>query len=89
MPLYSSGQFHNCKDLAISLALEAGEVLEHFQWKNDKEMGERAKSHREDISDELADVLIYLFQVAKKLGIALIKAAERKLKKAAKKISGK
>ncbi|MBU0569688.1 nucleotide pyrophosphohydrolase [Patescibacteria group bacterium] len=78
-------QFHNYKDLAISLVLEATEVLEHFQWKNPKEMESRVKTHREELMDELGDVLIYLVQISDKLGINLLDAAEKKLEKSAKK----
>ena len=78
-------QFHNYKDLAISLSLEASEVLEHFQWKTEKEIEERVNSRREEIADEIGDVLIYLLQISDKLNLDIIKAAENKLKKAAKK----
>ncbi|MEB9935417.1 hypothetical protein P4K88_20105 [Bacillus cereus] len=47
-------QFHNPKDLAISLSLEASELLENFQWKSSKEAVETKK---EDMKDELADQL--------------------------------
>ena len=53
-------QFHNPKDLAISLVLEAGEVMEHFQWKTKEEIEVHIRTHKEDIADELADVLHYL-----------------------------
>ncbi|AKE16545.1 hypothetical protein PDR31_06380 [Bacillus cereus] len=47
-------QFHNPKDLAISLSLEASELLENFQWKSSEEAVETKK---EDMKDELADQL--------------------------------
>jgi len=50
-------QFHNPKDLSISLVLEATELLEHFQWKSHEEMTEHVKTHKIEVSDELADVL--------------------------------
>src|SRR3989344_9646 len=78
-------QFHNYKDLAISLSLEASEVLEHFQWKTEKEIEERVNSRREEIADELGDVIIYLLQIADKLKLDIVKAGINKLKKAAKK----
>ncbi|RAK15243.1 MazG-like nucleotide pyrophosphohydrolase family protein [Anoxybacillus vitaminiphilus] len=49
-------QFHNPKDLAISLTLEAGELLENFQWKTSEEA---VQANFENIKDELADVVIY------------------------------
>jgi len=79
------GQFHNPKDLAISLNLEASEVLEHFQWKSDKEMIEYVKSHKEEVGDELADVLYWVLLMANNMNIDVIAASERKLLKNAEK----
>ncbi len=78
-------QFHNHKDMAISLALEAAEVLEHFQWKSSEEIEEYVKINKEEISEELADVAIYLFELADNIGVDLEEAAEKKLAKNAKK----
>lgn len=78
-------QFHNQKDEAISIALEAAELLEHFQWKTKEEVAEYLKTHQEDISDELADVVIYCLGFARNTGINLREAIERKLEKQAKK----
>lgn len=74
-------QFHNHKDVALSLVLEAAEVLEHFQWKSPDEVKAHAKANQEELSDELADVAIYLFELADNLGIDLSKAIETKMKK--------
>jgi len=79
------GQFHNPKDLAISLNLEASEVLEHFQWKSNPEMLEYAKSHKEEIGDELADVLYWVLLMANNMNIDVVAASERKLAKNAEK----
>jgi len=78
-------QFHNHKDLALSLVLEAAEVLEHFQWKSLAEVEAYGKSAKSEIADELADVSMYLFELADNLGIDLGKAIEVKMKKNAKK----
>lgn len=79
-------QFHNHKDMALSLVLEAVEVLEHFQWKASiKDINKHAKLKKEDIAYELADVAIYLFELADNLGINIAKAVDTKLKKNAKK----
>lgn len=78
-------QFHNPKDVALSLMLEAGEVAEHFQWKNEKEIEAHIKKHRQDIGDELADTLYWVLLLAHDLNIDVIKAAESKLAKTAKK----
>jgi dCTP diphosphatase len=74
-------QFHNHKDVALSLVLEASEVLEHFQWKSPEEVKEHGKSHKEDLADELADVAMYLFELADNLKIDLSKAMYNKMKK--------
>lgn len=72
-------QFHNPKDLTISLLLEAGELLEHFQWKSPEEMQEHVKTHKTDVSDELADVLYWVLLVANDLEIDLVTAFNKKL----------
>jgi len=72
-------QFHNHKDMALSLCLEAAEVLEHFQWKKPEEVEAHGKKCKNEISEELADVACYLFELADNLEIDLAKAIERKL----------
>lgn len=79
------GQFHTPKNLAISLVLEAAEVLEHLQWKTDEDFKEYLKTHKEDFADELGDVLNYLVQLSHVSGVDLLGAAEKKIKKNAKK----
>lgn len=74
-------QFHNHKDVALSLVLEASEVLEHFQWKSPSEVDRHGKEAKDAIADELADVAIYLFELADNLDINLVKAIETKMKK--------
>jgi NTP pyrophosphatase (non-canonical NTP hydrolase) len=78
-------QFHNHKDMALSLVLEAAEVLEHFQWKSPKEVDKYGVACKDEIADELADVAMYLFELADNLGINLPDAIEQKLLKNAKK----
>jgi len=73
-------QFHNPKDLALSLVLEAAEVMEHFQWKSQKEIDQYIKTNKEEIGEELADVLYWVLLMAHDLDINLSKAAERKMK---------
>lgn len=74
-------QFHNHKDMAIALALEANEVLEHFLWKSEKEQKEHGKNYKKEIGEELADVAKYLFELADNLGVNLPTAIEEKMKK--------
>ena len=74
-------QFHNPKDLSLSLVLEATEVMEHFQWKNAEAMAEHLKNHAEDIGDELADVLYWVLYMGDRFGIDVLAALDRKMDK--------
>lgn len=78
-------QFHNHKDMALSMMLEAAEVLEHFQWKSPAEVEAHGQACKDEISEELADVAMYLFELADNLGIDLSEAILSKLKKNAQK----
>ena len=78
-------QFHNPKDVAISLSLEAAELLEHFQWKNPAEIEKHIKTHKTAISEELADVLYWVLLLSHDLKIDPLAALSKKLKKNAKK----
>ena len=71
-------QFHNEKDLAISICLEAAELLELFQWKNPEETKEK---NLERIKEELADVLIYSHMMASNLDLDIDEIIEAKLEK--------
>lgn len=62
------------KNLAISLVLEAGEVLEHFQWGEDLD-------DKEAFAEELADVMLYLLQIASITEVDLSEAVMKKLKR--------
>jgi NTP pyrophosphatase (non-canonical NTP hydrolase) len=75
-------QFHQPKDLAISIALEAAELLEHFQWKTADEAARylRVRRNRDRVAAEMADILILLISLADVLGEDLMAAARRKLK---------
>jgi len=53
-------KFHNPKDVALSLVLEATEVMEHFQWKNETEIENYIKENKDSIAEELADVLYWV-----------------------------
>lgn len=74
-------QFHNPKDLAISLVLEATELLEHFQWKTNKEIEKHLKEHSNDVSEELIDTLYWVLLIAHVLDIDIPKAFKRKMAK--------
>ena len=74
-------QFHDPKNMAVSIMLEASELLEHFQWKTTEEVEKYAKQNRTEIKDEIADISLYLFELADNLGINLIDAMDQKLNK--------
>lgn len=69
-------QYHNPKDLAISISLEANELLENFQWRTSKEAIEEKF---DNIKDEIADVFIYLFLISDRLGITVEEVIKNKL----------
>ena len=73
-------QFHTFKDLAVTLSLEAAEVLEHSQWKTQKQLRAYLKKNRGEVADELADVLHVLLLLAEHAEIDLAKAFEAKMK---------
>ena len=78
-------QYHDTKNMAISIIIEASELLEHFQWKSKKEVVQYVKSHKSHIEEEIADIALYLFELADNLGINLLSAMEKKLEKNEKK----
>lgn len=78
-------QFHNPKDVALSLSLEASEVVEHFQWKNEKEIKEYVKTHKDEIGEELADVLYWVLLMSHDLNIDILDALDKKMTKNEKK----
>ncbi|MFH1369127.1 MAG: nucleotide pyrophosphohydrolase [Elusimicrobiota bacterium] len=78
-------QFHDPKNMAISIILEASELLENFQWKSKNEVVEYIKSHKKEVEEEIADIAMYLFELSDILDINLLSAMDKKLKKNAKK----
>lgn len=74
-------QFHNPKDLAISLVLEATEVLEHFQWKNADEMAKHVVEKNAEVAEELADVLYWVLLMSHDLDIDIVEAFHKKMDK--------
>ncbi len=73
-------QFHNPKDVSLSLVLEATEVMEHFQWKSKEEMEKYIISNKGDIGDELADVLYWVLLMSNDLNIDIVEALDKKMK---------
>jgi dCTP diphosphatase len=72
-------QFHNPKNLAMALAAEAGELLEHFQWLSADQAAAPEPAVRAEVALEMADILIYLVRLSDKLDIDLLAAAGQKL----------
>lgn len=75
-------QFHNPKDVAISLSIEGSELLEWFQWKSAEQVQQRlASDKREELEDEIADVAVYLAYLCHDLNIDLNQAIKNKMQK--------
>lgn len=72
-------QFHSPKNLASALIVEAGELLEHFQWLTEEQSRNLPPAKRDEVASEMADVLLYLIQLASALGVDLPDAARRKI----------
>lgn len=72
-------QFHNPKDVSISLSLEAAEVLELFQWKSPEEIKEFVVTNKDDIGEELSDVINWVLLLSHDLGIDIIQASRKKI----------
>jgi dCTP diphosphatase len=72
-------QFHNPKDMAVAIAAEAGELLQHFVWQQPDQVERRADERRDEIASEIADVGILLFEMADLLGMNLGEVMEAKI----------
>ncbi|RYD82194.1 MAG: nucleotide pyrophosphohydrolase [Verrucomicrobiaceae bacterium] len=72
-------QFHAPKEMAVAIAAEAGELLQHFVWQSPEQSEQRARVRREEIASEMADVAMLLFEMADNLGISLGEAMRAKL----------
>ena len=74
-------KFHSPKNLTMALAVEASELMEHFQWLTEDESRELPPEKRAAAAEEMADVLIYLTRLADVLGVDLLAAASRKMER--------
>lgn len=72
-------QFHNPKNLAASVAIEAAEILEHFQWLTPEQSTALSPAQRSAVAHEIADVLLYLVRLADILDIDPVEAACEKI----------
>lgn len=73
------GKFHSPKNLASALVVEAAELLEHFQWITESQSRDLSPEEREAVGAEIADVLLYLIQLATALGVDPVEAARKKI----------
>jgi dCTP diphosphatase len=71
-------QFHGPKDLAIAVSTEAGELLEHFLWRDGPETAEHVQHQMDDIAMEIADVATYLIYLCDSLKLDLLEVVDRK-----------
>jgi dCTP diphosphatase len=78
-------QFHSPKNLAIAISVEAGELLEHFQWLTGEHSGKLSEGELAQVRLEVADVFLYLLSLSDKLGVDLIAAGYEKMELNAKK----
>lgn len=74
-------KFHNPKDVALSLVLEATELLEHFQWKNNEEISNYVEKSSNEIGEELADILYWVLLMSNDLKVDISSALEDKMEK--------
>ena len=72
-------QYHSPKNLASALIVEAGELLEHFQWMTEDESRHPSPQKLAEVKGEMADVLLYLVQLGNALGVDVVQAGQEKL----------
>jgi dCTP diphosphatase len=74
-------QFHSPKNLAMALAVEASELLEHFQWLTEEQSHNLPPEKLSAVAEEIADVQLYLVRLADRLGVDIAKAVTAKTQK--------
>jgi len=72
-------QFHSPKNFSMALIVECAELVEHFQWLTDEQSKRLPKNTLDEVSLEMADIMIYLIRLADKLDVDLLKTIERKM----------
>lgn len=78
-------QFHSPKNLAMALNVEAAELLEHFQWLTEQQSASLDEDTLSEVTEEIADIQVYLIRLADKLGVDIVEATHAKMKKNAQK----
>jgi NTP pyrophosphatase (non-canonical NTP hydrolase) len=74
-------QYHSPKNLVMALSVEVAELAEHFQWLTQRESHNLSNDKLKNVREEIGDIMIYLANLADKLGIDPLAAAHEKLKK--------
>ncbi|MDH5219362.1 MAG: nucleotide pyrophosphohydrolase [Gammaproteobacteria bacterium] len=72
-------QFHSPKNIAMALNVEAGELMEHFQWLTAEQSHQLSEDKKREVAHEIADVSLYLFRLAQLLNIDIIAACNEKM----------
>jgi len=72
-------QFHSPKNFSMALIVECAELVEHFQWLTDEQSKRLSEETLEEVSLEMADILLYLIRLADKLDIDLIDVSNKKI----------
>jgi len=72
-------EFHSPKNLAMALSVEVAEIVEHFQWLTEEQSRNLPPEKLAEVREEIGDVMIYLSELAEKLGIDPMEAARAKL----------
>src|SRR5215218_4953650 len=72
-------QFHSPKNLAMALSVEVAEIVEHFQWLTEEQSRNLPTEKLAEIREEIGDVMIYLIELADKLGVDPVEAAKAKV----------
>lgn len=75
------GKFHSPKNLSMALSVEVSELIECFQWMTEEQSNSLSPEQLEKISDEIADVQLYLVRLADKVGIDIGSAVDKKVEK--------
>ncbi len=73
-------QFHSPKNFSMALIVECAELVEHFQWLTDEQSKRLPADTLDEVSLEMADIMIYLIRLADKLDVDLIESVHRKMK---------
>lgn len=74
-------QFHSPKNISMALSVEVAEIVEHFQWLTEEQSQQLDDKALAEVTDEIADVQMYLIRLADKLGVDVLAAVEGKIKK--------